>query len=120
MTARNRWQCGQPTSGVEARQASPAVLLRFGNRKPSILHAQWFKEPAFENVTEWGVFDAGNEEAKEIGRVAVMEERTGLIDQGERSQACNPLIRRDCAINIAAERRLIGQRNGALLKIAIA
>ena len=76
-----------------------AFLRRHG--KACVAHAEGSK-----------AFESRQQEAEQIGRVAVMKAFAGLIDQRQRGKTRDPLIRRKRIVDLRAQRgiRRVGAR----------
>ena len=53
-----------------------------------------------------------DEQAKQIGRVAIVQCGAGLVDQRQGGKSCDPIVGRHLAVDIAAKRLCVGLRDG--------
>jgi hypothetical protein len=71
--ARNGSKRDQTACLVKAiRPGAPTVLLS-GDREAGVRHAKWIKNPALQDIFKRRIFHACDEQAEEVGRVAIVE-----------------------------------------------
>jgi hypothetical protein len=78
---------------IEPAKAGAASSVLARNNETRVAHAQRFEDAPLEDHAEWCTFEARDQEAEQVGRDTVMKPRTGLIDQRQRAEPCDPLIR---------------------------
>jgi len=64
---------GQTACLVKAVQAGASTVLRSIDREARVRHAKWIKNPALQDIFQRRIFHACDEQAEEVGRVAIME-----------------------------------------------
>lgn len=58
------------------------VSLFLGNSKAGVFHSKRIEYPPFEDIAQWGIFDARQEQAEKVGRVAILKTDAWLVNQG--------------------------------------
>jgi hypothetical protein len=73
-----------------------------------VRHPQRLEQPASHHLAERRVVDSCQQQSEQVGRVAVMERRPRLADQWKGCEPGDPVVGRDVAVDVGAERVRVG------------
>src|SRR3954464_13892849 len=119
MTTRRGGQRRQTTVAVEAAQPGAAGPLLAGNDETGVAHPERREHAPGQHLAQRLAFEARDQEPEKVGRAAVVETSPGLIDQRQRREALDPLVRRERVVDLLAE--CLGARatDRAAMKLAV-
>jgi BetI-type transcriptional repressor, C-terminal len=98
--ARRRRQTGQLPFGVEPAEPRVASSLLSRNDETGVAHAERREDAPLEDLAERCFFETRDEEAEQVGRQSVMKASPRLIDQRQRAESCDPLIRAEGVVDL--------------------
>src|SRR5690606_38142614 len=105
---------------VESAHSRTAVALRCRNSKSSVVHTEWTEHALLEHSAQRRSFDSREQESEQICRVAVVKTCTGLIDERQRRQSCNPFVGRERIVDLRTKSVRIRATDRAIMKVGVA
>src|SRR3954469_523338 len=103
MTTRRGGQRRQTTFVVEAAQGGAASPLFAWHDEAGVAHPERREHPPRQHLAQRLAFGGRDQEPEKVGRAAVVEPGPGLIDQRQRREAFDPLVRRERVVDLLAE-----------------
>src|SRR4029450_13510738 len=97
----------------------PPDLLLSRNDETRGAHAEGREDALLEDLAERDTFDPRDDEAKQVVRLSVMKTGPPLIDQRQRGESCDPLIRAEGVVDLPSEGVGAGARDRTTMKLAI-
>src|SRR5918999_2969557 len=119
MTTGRLWQRGQATLVIETTQRRAPITLRRRHRKPRVVHAERPEYPLLQHGAQGRAVESRQKKSEQVCRVAIVKAGTRLVDQRQRRQARDPLVRCEGIVDVGAERVRIRTTDRATLKIAV-
>ncbi len=98
---------------VQAIDHGGAVALGRRHVEIGVVHAERLEDPLDQDFAEGLAFDAADQKAQNIGRMAVVEALAGLIEQRQRGQLRHPCVGRPGMIEHVSQHALIFVRDRA-------